>query len=255
MVSFAEQRQNANQPLTPSEGLAFVNSLLEKNDSVVKKKLKELQKKHHGSSIGHATTGYGKGFMKRHKELLDSSTGERFAMNREEWCTYENLDKMYTLLYARMVKAKIACWLPEEEWYYINSNGDKCSEDNPDRFGHQVKIELLHPEYLVFGDELGCNICQKDDKKKGSQRYVGRKGSRKKIKSGTKNQRLTVMGIMSGTGDPIMCVLIFAAQELTLEQRFGIDMKALRAVNLESGGIMDNLGPGKAFPGGPTCNF
>ena len=45
VVSFILMRQNANQLLKPSEGLAFANLLLGKASSIVKKNLEAYQKK------------------------------------------------------------------------------------------------------------------------------------------------------------------------------------------------------------------
>ena len=49
-----------------------------------------------------------------------------------------------------------------------------------------------------------------------------------------------------------MCIIIFAAKELSYGQWMGHD---IRADYNQEGSVRDNSGPGKAFPGAPTCQF
>ena len=46
--------------------------------------------------------------------------------------------------------------------------------------------------------------------------------------------------------------MIFAGEELTYEQRMGHD---IRVEYNKEGSVRDNTGPGKTFPGAPTCHF
>ena len=57
---------------------------------------------------------------------------------------------------------------------------------------------------------------------------------------------------MAASGEAVMCIIIFAAEELAYGQRMGHDIRA--DFNSE-GSVRDNSGPGKAFPGAPTCQF
>ena len=49
-----------------------------------------------------------------------------------------------------------------------------------------------------------------------------------------------------------MCILIFAAKELSFEQRMGHDIQVLYD---DSKNVSENSGPGKIFPGGLSCIF
>ena len=49
-----------------------------------------------------------------------------------------------------------------------------------------------------------------------------------------------------------MVIIIFAALELSFVQRMGHDV---RVEYDENGSVSDNSGPGKSFPGAPTCHF
>ena len=80
--------------------------------------------------------------------------------NRTEWVAYENIDLMYDLVYEQMVRAGVAKKLEPHEYYYVNGKGDRVSME--ESVGLQVKIEVIHPEYILFGDEVGTgnhHIC------------------------------------------------------------------------------------------------
>jgi hypothetical protein len=49
-----------------------------------------------------------------------------------------------------------------------------------------------------------------------------------------------------------MCIIIFVAEELTYGQRMG---HGIRADFNKEGSVRENCGPGKAFPGAPSCQF
>jgi len=99
---------------------------------------------------------------------------------------------------------------------------------------------------------VGTDISQKDDDKVGGQKFVISKGSRANIKSSHIDGQFTDIGLTSGNGDPVMAIVIFAADELSFVQRMGHD---IRAMYDHDGHISVNCGEGKPFPGGPTCFF
>ena len=189
--------------------------------------------------------------MKRHKTILQLGKGYKVASDRTEWVNYTNIDQMYDLEYEQMIKSGIAVALPESDWYYINDEGEKVDCEK-DAVGHLVKVEITHPEWLLFGDEVGTEMSMKDDGHIGGTKYVTAKGTRANIKSSHKNGRFTVIGLTAASGDAVMCIVIFAAEELTFAQRMGYD---IRAPYDDSKSITENSGRGKAFPGAPTCLF
>ena len=87
-----------------------------------------------------------------------------------------------------------------------------------------MKIEITHPEWLLFGDEVGTNISQHDDGHVGGTKFVIKKGSRVNQKSSHKYGRFTAIGITTASGDPVMAIIIFSAMELKFVQRMGHDV-------------------------------
>ena len=190
--------------------------------------------------------------MKRYQQVLDVTNGFKVSSTRTKGVTYANIEKMYHLVYDQMVEAGVARWLLPSEHYYVNEEGEKV-ESEKDSVGLKVEVEITHPEWILFGDEVGTDISQKDDGNVGGQKFVAKKGSRANIKASHKDGRFTLIGLTAATGDPVMCIVIFAAEELTFEQRMGIDIcvpfNDAKTINEKSGGV------GKSFPGGPSCMF
>ena len=140
--------------------------------------------------------------------------------------------------------------LSEDEQYWVNENGEtvNCSEG----VGLKVKVQITHPEWLIFGDEVGTDISQKNDGSVGGQLFITTKGTRGNVKSSHTDGRFTLIGLTAASGDAVMAIMIFTGEELSFEQRMGHDIR----VNFdENKTITDNSGPGKTFPGGPTCLF
>ena len=241
-------KQDAGQPITPSEGIALANSLID--GKPIQEKLKTFQSSIRAAPTGSVSAKFWQQFIKRNKHLLDVGNGYRVAGNRTEWVTYENVDRMYDLVYEQMIRSGVAKQLEPHEYYYVNSKGDKVSK--LESVGLQVKVEVIHPEYILFGDEVGTDISQKNDGHVGGQKFVAAKGTRANVKSSHRDGRLTVIGLTAANGDAVMAIIIFAAEELTFEQRMGHDIRVLFDDELT---IDENSGPGKTFPGGPSCNF
>ena len=95
--------------------------------------------------------------MKRHKRLLSVQKGHKLDAVRIQWVTYSNIKKMYDLVYDQMVKAGVARNLLPSEFYYVNEKGEKVGK-KIESVGLQVKIEVTHPEWILFGDEVGDGV-------------------------------------------------------------------------------------------------
>ena len=158
---------------------------------------------------------------------------------------------MYDLVYEQMVKAGVAKYLLLEDYYYVNDQGEKV-ESESESVGALVKIEVTHPQWILFGDEVGTDISQKNYGNVGGQRFVTQKGTRANVKNSHKDSRFTAIGITAASGEPVMAIIIFAAEELTFEQRMGHD---IRIPYDKNGSVSENSGAGKVFPGGPCCTF
>ena len=155
---------------------------------------------------------------------------------------------MYDLVYDQMVKAGVARTLFPSEFYYVNEKGEKVGK-KIESVGLQVKIEVTHPEWILFGDEVGTDINMKDDGHVGGQKFVGAKGSRTYSNASHKDGRFTLIGLTAATGSPVMCICIFSAEELSFEQQMGHDITVPFDATKS---VRENSGPGKRFPGGPS---
>ena len=156
---------------------------------------------------------------------------------------------MYDLVYDQMVSAGLARMLPESEHYWIDENGEKVQSES-DAVGMKVKIEITHPEFILFGDEVGTDISQKEGGHVGGQKFVAAKGSRANQKSSHNTGRFTAIGLTAATGEPVIAIIIFSGKEMVFLQRMEYDVRVQcgKTVSIE-----ENSGQGKAFSGGPTC--
>jgi hypothetical protein len=77
-------------------------------------------------------------------------------------------------------------------------------------------------------------------------------GTKANIKSSTNGGRFTLIRLTASSGEAVMCIIIFGAEELSYGQRMGHDIHA--DYNIE-GSVRDNSRPGKAFSGAPTHQF
>jgi len=113
IIDIAIQMCRCRQPLTTSEGLVLVNSLIKgtKYETMVS----EFQTKNCGGTIKNTTTkgevgeSYWSAFMKRNQHRIVNKRGEKFASSRADWSTYENFEKMYDHIYDEMVFSWHSC--------------------------------------------------------------------------------------------------------------------------------------------------
>ena len=103
-------------------------------------------------------------------------------------------------------------------------------------------------------DEVGGNIDQTGDGDVGAERYLCEKGRIPQEKVSKNNKHFTLLGLTLLTGAPLMCVMIFAGKRRNAMVELGIDPFAKDVGDVtDVDYIMKNKGPGKRFPGGPTC--
>ena len=119
--------------------------------------------------------------------------------------------------------------------------------------GEKVEYQVIHPDYILHVDEVGNNTCQRDDGHKGGQKFLVERGFQPRTSCSTSEAHWTTLGFTSGTGEPVLCGVIFAAETLSVDERLGIDIFAqCKDDDMFSN---ENYGPGKYFPGGPKCKF
>jgi hypothetical protein len=217
--------------------------------------------------------GYGwwRGFSKRYEDVLVVKRGEKFASDRSEWSKEIHIRQMYDVIYDNMVNAGIASKLDQE--VFMNADGmvvdnpeNKHNFDiipnSPDRaLGLPCNIKIIHPEYLLFFDETGCNTNQKKDGHNGGQKFGCGRGMTPKQISSTRDRHFTVLGLTAATGEPVLCVVIFTSDKkeggVVANWSEGIDI-TVDPVKDENGEIVlsdVNFREGKYFPSGPTCLF
>ena len=141
--------------------------------------------------------------------------------------------------------------MKHDDAVWQNAAGDVVPEN--ESLGCQSAYELIHPEWLVFVDEVGSNTSQTKDGRVGGQTYLCMKEGRPQQRAATKDAHFTVLGFTAANGKPLMCAIIFAAKSLKEEWRLGFD-PFVEWIG-EEDDVSQNVGEGKAMPEGPECIF
>ena len=84
------------------------------------------------------------------------------------------------------------------------------------------------------------------------KKFLVERGCQPRTACSTSDAHWTTLGFTSGTGEPVICAIIFAAETLSVEERLGLDIFADCKDDMFS---VQNYKPGKYFPGGPKCTF
>ncbi len=90
-------------------------------------------------------------------------------------------------------------------------------------FGCESEFELIHPDWLVFVDEVGSNNLQTKDSNVGGETYLCLKEGIPQSYAETKDAHFTMLGFTAASGEPIMCALVFAAKAMKEEWILGFD--------------------------------
>ena len=235
---------------TPSEAVQLINSLIE--GTQVQRDLIWFKSKYSHGSTGKVGVGYWTAFKKRNKDKIRSKKGKRFELNRSNWSTYRNFNQMYDQVYEHMVDAGLAVKLLSPKW--MNKEGVEAGKE--ESFGCMVTHNLLYPEMCIVMDEVGGNTSQKGDGLKGGQLIICGKETIPQIKASTNDKHFTLLGLTALNGDPVMCVLIIEGKRESRLQECGMDIFAQKIGEMTDDNFFEqSQGPGKRFPGGPTCVF
>ena len=159
------------------------------------------------------------------------------------------MKEMYTEVYSHLAESGLAVKHPEPVWR--NADGEVVDEEQA--VGLKSEYELIHPELVVFVDEVGSNTSQTKDGQVGGETYLCAADGRPQQRAATKDSHFTVMGFTTATGLPLMCAIIFAAAELKPEWALGFNSSA-EWIGEET--EIENMEEGKVFPLGPafSCN-
>jgi len=217
-MQFLISMSNCRQPLTTTEGLQLVNSLIKgtKYERMVTKfqskyckgTMKKTTKK------GELGTQFWHNFMKCNSHCLINKWGEKFASSRADWLTYDNFERMYNDIYAAMKKAGLICDL--ETPVSMDSQGNIVPMGDSTAFGLPVWQCVIHPDHLIFMDEMGLNTNQKTDRHVGGECFVCAHGATPKIGISTTDHLCTIIPIVAASGEAVCCVVIFTGDSESL---------------------------------------
>jgi hypothetical protein len=121
-------------------------------------------------------------------------------VKRNTWVTKDNFTNMYENIYETMVEAGIA---------------EKVEEEIQYETGLPSKFRLARPKFLLFVDETGCNTNQSNDGQVGGELLVLPTNDNKAgAPTGSMTDlHFTVLGFISGTGEPVICTIILKSEE------------------------------------------
>ncbi len=139
------QMGTIRQPLSVTEGVKLMNSLIDGTN--FQKEVVEFQMARQlGREVfeyGEIGKGWWRGFLKRNGHHIVTQRGEKFAVDRSNWTTLDNISQMYDIIYDEMIDAKIAKKM--EVQIFMDLDGEVVDESNC--FGKKVDVEITHPEY------------------------------------------------------------------------------------------------------------
>lgn len=151
-----------------------------------------------------------------------------------------------------MVIAGVAQKLEQPIW--MNKDGEECSES--ESFGCQVNYKLTEPDMCFVGDEVGGNLPMKGDGHAGGQKFLTGTGTVPYRKCSSSDKRFTLIGLISLSGKPVMCVLIIMGKKKNLSVETGINITVVPdGDDNHDAFFFNNTGKGKYFPGPPSCIF
>ena len=183
--------------------------------------------------------------MRQNSDKLEREIGLHQAVCQKQWSTFQNFETMYSLIYPQLIESGVAKKCPA---VWMDEKGNVVEEGAA--FGKKVEEELVHPDYLLFVDEVGNNTNMKEDGRVGGEKKIGVKGEQAQTTIATNDAHYTMLGFTAATGEPVMCAVIFKAKEVTTTMQLGIDI-----TKEKTGEWKDNVGVGKRYPGAPTCQF
>jgi hypothetical protein len=239
------------QPLTAIGALNLINSMI--SSSNLQHSLIEWKEKHKikGNEDGKVGIRYWQNF-KKHRPEINTKQAVRFDSKCEDWCTVENFEKMYKGVYAAMVKSNVAIQLSEKKMVMLDG---RITENKEESVGRETEFILTHPEYVLFVDEVNCNMLQKSDGNVGGQIFVVENKKRALIRASHQDCHFTVLGFSNALGQPISCVIIIAAAQVTAKDIMGLQPWAETigdpAIDFEQ----NSHGTDKYYPYGPTCTI
>ena len=195
---------------------------------------------------------YWNGFKHRWEHVLTSKRGQKFALDRSNATTFNNMAKMYDDIYESFVECGVAIKLDVP--VLMDAMGNTVT-DPLCAFGTKCTHKLMHPDMCLVVDEVGSNLSQKGDGHVGGQKFVCQKGTVPQIKVQHSEKHFTLMGFTALNGDPVLCLIIVSGVRENLNIETGIDNTKDAIGDASDKDFFEKFGAGKLFPGGPTCTF
>ena len=151
----------------------------------------------------------------------------------------------------------------------VNMNKDgQIVDDEMDGYGFKVPIEITRPDMCLMLDECGCNTAQEGDPRIGNEMFLAGIHDKAYSSISKKDIHFTHIGVNLLSGDAIMCVAIISGKTHDILVELGIDADILSTfdedfTNIDEASrdkklldlLRDNCGPGKLFPGLPSCTY
>ena len=257
IVEVLIQLSKLGRPINVATGLQLANSIIAGTEHAAR--VLAWKHKHNAQFWAAARTagkepssllgkGYWAGFNKRNGHFVRGKRLVKFDAKRAEWCTHDNFQTMYDTVYNEMVTGGIAEKLDVE---VMHDRKGETVNNVEDSFGLPTMYKLLHPEKLIFVDEVGSNTSQTKDGNVGGEKFLCEASARPQHRIGTKDSHFTVLGFTAATGEPVMCAIIFAAKRMDGAWALGLDPDA--EWHGDEKNIMGNAGRGKRYPMGPSC--
>jgi hypothetical protein len=259
LVMFCQHLNRMAKSINEKEFLALANDIIDNTptaDSVKQFHRVICGTDEEGKRLGRK---YFENFMQRHKDIVHTKKLHKRCVNRLEWAIYENVEKMYSLVYKEMVAAGVATQL-DEPIYFDKVNNIVGEGD--EHFGTLSDVQVTDPSYILFVDETGSNTNMRKDKV-GSKRVIAEKGFSGEVQAISTDLRYTTMGFTAATGEPVMCCVIFCSDStkgIPSSWVTGIDITKIDStftvpddIN-DAIGILGETGAGVAG-GGPRCMF
>ena len=110
---------------------------------------------------------------------------------------------------------------------------------------------------VIVVDEVGSDLSPKGDVHIGGAKYACKKGTVPQNKVKHTDKHFTLLGFTTLSGEPVLCLVITAGGQELLAIENGIKPFVTQTYRDASDNdyFKKNFGPGKLFPGGPTCKF
>jgi hypothetical protein len=219
--------------------------------------------------------GWFAGFVRRWKDEISYSKSKNTAHYRKDHCTYANFDLMYDKVYSLLEEGGYAEKLSVP--ILCDTFGYPCDEEE-NAYRKSVDLAFTRPELVLCADEC-------DRLSRGNKRCHTR-GTKVTLPGCTSDTHFTTLGFTSLDGRPVCCVVIIQKPGgLNLGEQYGFDfdakwdgdlslfrdykekiqqqsednevdkIKTSELPEIPLALLNANVGPGKAFPGGPVCDF